>query len=43
LHISVSTLRGHLQQIYVRLGVHSRVAAAARLSRLDLAPWVSVL
>jgi LuxR family maltose regulon positive regulatory protein len=36
LHISVSTLRGHLQQIYVRLGVHSRVAAAARLARLDV-------
>jgi DNA-binding NarL/FixJ family response regulator len=43
LHISVSTLRGHLQQIYVRLGVHSRVAAAARLSRFDLDPWVSTL
>jgi DNA-binding NarL/FixJ family response regulator len=43
LHISVSTLRGHLQQIYARLGVHSRVAAAARVSRLDSTSWVSAV
>lgn len=36
LHISVSTLRGHLQHIYARLGVRSRIAAAARLSGVDL-------
>jgi len=43
LHISVSTLRGHLQQIYAQLGVHSRIAAASRVAHVVLAASVSPL